>query len=163
MPNSAIERLDQLYDRPGFLLRRAHQIFVSILEAEFASIGLSPAQYAVLIALHEKKKLTQGELALSLGMNKVSISQVVQGLERNGWLLRQVDSVDKRQLRLTLTAAGRNMLRRTRGMAETTYNAQMAPLNDDEREQFVSLLKRLVHELEPHARAAFNPLDVTKK
>src|SRR5690606_17555017 len=59
---SAIERLDELYERPGFLLRRAHQIFVSILEAEFASVGLSPAQYAVLVALNEHKELSQGDV-----------------------------------------------------------------------------------------------------
>lgn len=158
-----IERLDQLYERPGFLLRRAHQIFASILETEFASVGLSPAQYAVLIALHDQKNLTQGDLALSLGMNKASISQIAQGLERSGWLLRQVDAQDKRQLRLALTAQGRNLLRRTHTMAESTYRAQMSPLNESEREQFILLLKRLVSDLEPRARTAFQPVQSKRR
>jgi len=160
---SAIERLDELYERPGFLLRRAHQIFVSILEAEFASVGLSPAQYAVLVALNEHKELSQGDVALVLGMNKVSISHIVQGLEKKGWLLRQVDNLDKRQLKLALTAEGRKVLRQTSTMAEATYRAQMAPLSEEERDLFVSLLKRLVDELEPRARTVLQPLETKRR
>jgi len=155
---SAIERLDQLYERPGFLLRRTHQIFVSILEAEFAAAGLSPPQYAVLVALNERKDLTQGDLAPALGMNKVSISQIVQTLERKEWLVRRPDSRDKRLLRLALTPEGRKLLRKTSAMAESTYRAQLAPLDEQERALFMDLLKRLVTELEPHARTAFRPL-----
>lgn len=163
MSQTAIERLHELYGRPGFLLRRTHQIFVSILETEFATLGLSPAQYAVMIAVNDRKPLAQGDLASLLGMNKVSISQVVQGLEREGWLTRQVDEVDKRQRLLTLTAEGRGILRRTRRLAEATYRAQMAPLNDGERDQLIGLLKRLVTDLEPHARTAFKPTLTTER
>lgn len=157
MTDSAVESLDQLYGRPGFLLRRTHQIFVSILETEFATLGLSPAQYSVLVAVNERKCVPQGDLGPLLGMNKVSISQVVQGLERQGWLTREVHDKDKRQRLLTLTSDGKRVLRRTRGLAEATYRTQMAPLDAKEREQFMALLNRLMTELEPHARTAFQP------
>jgi len=157
MTDSAVESLDQLYGRPGFLLRRTHQIFVSILETEFATLGLSPAQYSVLVALNDRTCVAQGDLGPLLGMNKVSISQVVQGLERQGWLTREVHDKDKRQRLLRLTPQGKRVLHRTRELAEATYRTQMAPLNAQEREQLVGLLSRLMTDLEPHARTAFQP------
>ena len=39
------ESLTRLYARPGFLLRRAHQISASVFEDECRSVGLTPAQF----------------------------------------------------------------------------------------------------------------------
>ena len=40
-----------IYQRPGFLLRRAHQISTAIFERSCAHLGLTPAQYGVLSVL----------------------------------------------------------------------------------------------------------------
>lgn len=157
MPDKSVERLSQLYSRPGFLLRRAHQIYVAIFEANFQPLALSPAQYSVMIALHDLRGVNQSDLAKAIGMNKVTVSQIVQALESRNWVTREQTDIDRRQRRLTLTAAGRNALDQTAAMAEATYAEQMAPLSEPERQQLFKLLDRIVQRLEHRARTPFEP------
>ncbi|ARP80123.1 hypothetical protein CAL12_04295 [Bordetella genomosp. 8] len=158
MPAASIEKLPQLYRRPGFLLRRAHQIFEAIFEDNFVKLALSPAQYSVLLAVHNAKGINQNDIARSIGMNKVTVSQIVQALEERGWIARQTAAADRRRRHLALTAAGRRALTRTAAMADATYDQQMAPLDPQERETLLALLQRVVDTLEPRARTPFEPL-----
>ncbi|ANN78165.1 MarR family winged helix-turn-helix transcriptional regulator [Bordetella flabilis] len=158
MPAQPVERLSQLYSRPGFLLRRAHQIYVAIFEANFEQLALSPAQYSVMIALHDLRGVNQSDLAKAIGMNKVTVSQIVQALETRGWITRKKADIDRRRRRLILTPAGQRALDQTAEMAEATYAQQMAPLSEPERLRLLKLLRRVVDELEPRARTPFEPV-----
>jgi len=162
MSDQHVERLSQLYSRPGFLLRRAHQIYVAIFEANFERLALSPAQYSVMIALHDLHGINQGDLAKAIGMNKVTVSQIVQALEVRGWIARKQTDADRRRRQLTLTAAGQRALKQTADMAEATYAEQMAPLTEPERQRLFKLLQRIVDELEPRARTPFEPIVATE-
>lgn len=151
--SSEIEHLRQLHTRPGFLLRRAHQIAVAIFEDSFAALDMTPSQYAVLIAVNEIERPNQNDVALALGLNKVSVSQVVQGLEKRGWLTRRTAADDRRQRQLFLTAAGRKALAKSAAMANDAYEALLEPFGGPERQMMLSLLQRVVSELDHRARA----------
>ena len=43
--------LTSLWERPGYLIRRLHQIHVAIFLDECAEYGITPVQYAVMTAL----------------------------------------------------------------------------------------------------------------
>ena len=43
--------LTTLWERPGYLIRRLHQIHVAIFLEECADHGITPVQYAVMTAL----------------------------------------------------------------------------------------------------------------
>ncbi|GAB3408169.1 MarR family transcriptional regulator [Massilia agilis] len=158
MPSAPIENLSQLYLRPGFMLRRAHQISVAIFEGSCARLGLSPAQYAVLVALHELPGSAQGQLGRVLGMNKVTVSQVVKVLEERGWVARTTGTGDRRCRQLVLTRSGKSTIRRAAGMVQQAYDTLMSPFDATERALFTQLLQKAVCELEPHARAALEPI-----
>lgn len=158
MPSAPVENLSQLYQRPGFMLRRAHQISVAIFEESCAQLGLSPAQYAVLVALRELPGAAQGQLARVVGMNKVTVSQVVKVLEERGWVTRTTGAGDRRCRQLVLTRSGKSTIRRAAGMVQQAYDTLMSPFDATERELFTQLLRKAVCELEPHARAALEPV-----
>lgn len=139
------------------MLRRAHQISVAIFEESCAQLGLSPAQYAVLIALHELPGAAQGQLARVVGMNKVSVSQVVKVLEERGWVTRTTGSGDRRCRQLMLSRSGKSTIRRASSMVQQAYDTLMSPFDDTERQLFTELLRKAVCQLEPHARAALEP------
>lgn len=151
--SSEIERLDQLHARPGFLLRRAHQIAVAIFEDSFSALDMTPSQYAVLIAVNDIEHVNQNDVALALGLNKVSVSQVVQGLEERGWLTRRTAVNDRRHRQLILTAAGRKALTQSTSMADAACDTLMEPFSAIERRMMLSLLQRVVSELGHLARA----------
>lgn len=153
----AINNLSQLYARPGFLLRRAHQISTAVFEDECKSVALTPAQFGVLSVLHASPGLDQSSLGRALGFDKVTIMRVMRGLETRGLIVRTFAPTNRRNLSITLTDAGLSLLIATREPAENAYNRLMTPLNPQQREQLVSLLQLLTNGLENEARAAFVP------
>ena len=75
------QSLARLYARPGFLLRRAHQISAAVFEDECRNVGLTPAQFGVLTVLQASPGLDQSSLARALGFDKVTVLRVLRGLE----------------------------------------------------------------------------------
>jgi len=144
--------LDQLYSRPGFLLRRAHQIAVGIFVTECAGVGLTPPQHGVLIAVEKRPGLNQAELARLLGFDRATVGQVVEGLELRGLLRRTSSAHDRRNKSLALTPRGETRMRRAARAIQRTSERLLSPFTRGERELFIELLERLTGELNQESR-----------
>ena len=148
--------LSRLYARPGFLLRRAHQISAAVFEDECRSLQLTPAQFGVLTVLQAHPGLGQSSLARALGFDKVTVLRVLRGLETRGLVARE-SAAGRRNVSVALTAQGENLLCDAQKPAERAYRRLMAPLGRDQQQQLLDLLQQLTGELEDDARAAFVP------
>ena len=146
----------ELYQRPGFLLRRMYQIAAAVFENACADLGLTTAQYGVLIIVHSEPGIDQTRLARALAFDKVTVMRVLRGLEERG-LVQRVSS--GRQKTLALTEAGQQLLARARERAEAASKRLMSPLDSAEQAQLLRLLKTLVDGLADEARAPFVPLE----
>lgn len=144
-----------MYARPGFLLRRAHQISSAVFEDECKEVALTPAQFGVLCVLHASPGLDQSALGRALGFDKVTVMRVMRGLETRGLIRRVYEPTNRRNLSISLSEAGLDLLIKAQEPAEHAYNRLMAPLNHEQRHQLVSLLQLLTTGLEDSARAAF--------
>lgn len=154
-----VDNIDELlYARPGFLLRRAHQISVSIFESACSDLGITPGQYAVLTVLRADCTLDQSSVARAIGLDKVTVSLLLKGLEARGLVDRRVQPDNRRKRLLTVTAEGLNLLQRTDLPAEEAYERLMAPFDPMQRRALLSLLRQLVGDLEHCARAPLVPL-----
>lgn len=153
----AFHNLSQLYARPGFLLRRAHQISTAVFEDECRSIALTPAQFGVLCVLHAHPKLDQSTLARSLGFDKVTMMRVMRGLEARGLIERSYTPENRRNLSISLSETGLALLKQTQEPAERAYVRLMSPLTQEQQTQLLALLQLLTSGLEGEARAAFVP------
>jgi DNA-binding MarR family transcriptional regulator len=142
-----------LYARPGFLLRRAHQISVSIFESAFSELGITPGQYAVLMALQADCTQDQSSVARAIGLDKVTVSLLLRGLETRGLVDRRVQRDNRRKRVLTVTTAGLALLQRTEAPADEAYERLMAPFDATQRQALLGLLQQLVVDLEHCARA----------
>jgi DNA-binding MarR family transcriptional regulator len=147
--------LSRLYARPGFLLRRAHQISAAVFEDECRELALTPAQCGVLTVLKAHPGLGQSDLARALGFDKVTVLRVLRGLETRGLVTRQPAPGNKRNVSVALTANGHSMLAQAQRPAEKAYKRLLAPLDKAQQAQLVELLQLLTGELEDDARAAF--------
>jgi MarR family transcriptional regulator, lower aerobic nicotinate degradation pathway regulator len=159
----ALSNLSQLYARPGFLLRRAHQISTAVFEDECKSLALTPAQFGVLSVLHASPGIDQSSLGRALGFDKVTVMRVMRGLETRGLIVRVYAPSNRRNLSISLSDAGLALLSQTKAPAEHAYDRLMAPLNHEQREQLVALLQLITTGLEGEARAAFVPHTQTDK
>jgi DNA-binding MarR family transcriptional regulator len=151
------QSLTRLYARPGFLLRRAHQISAAVFEDECRTVGLTPAQFGVLTVVRASPGLDQSSLARALGFDKVTVLRVMRGLEARGLVSRVPSPLSKRHLSISLLPAGAELLEQAQKPAEHAYNRLMEPLDDGQQAQLMELLQLLTSSLEDSARAVFVP------
>ena len=149
--------LARLYARPGFLLRRAHQISAAVFEDACRELALTPAQFGVLTVLQAHPGMGQSSLARALGFDKVTVLRVLRGLEGRGFVARGPSEDNRRNVCVSLTAEGQRVLQQAQKPAEKAYKRLMAPLDREQQDQLLYLLQLLTGELEDEARAAFVP------
>lgn len=157
MTAQSFENLAKLYARPGFLLRRAHQISAAVFEDECRGVGLTPAQFGVLSVLRASPGLDQSSLARALGFDKVTVLRVLRGLEKRGLIERVPAPKSRRNLAVSLSETGLALLKAAQDPAERAYSRLMTPLDKKQQTQLVDLLQVLTAGLEGEARAVFVP------
>ncbi len=81
--------LDELYLRPGFMVRRAQQIATSIFEAAVGELNLSPTQFAALHILNAYPDIDQITLSGLLGIDRSTATIVLRSLEEVGYIVRK--------------------------------------------------------------------------
>ncbi len=101
-----------LQERPGFLIRRLHQIHVALFMEECAADGITPVQYSILAALDQMGTAEQIVLARAVGLDTTNVADVIARLERQRLLKRRTSPKDKRMKVVSLTETGRNLLLR---------------------------------------------------
>src|SRR4051794_37094568 len=90
-------KLQELYRRPGFMIRRCHQIAASIFADECREFDLTTTQYGILYVLSRHSGLDQISLARLLGLDRSTTGMVVGRLEERQLLRRAIDPDDKRK------------------------------------------------------------------
>ena len=106
--------------------------------------GRSGQQHMLVRLLKGGGSMTQRELQESAGISSGSISEVLAKLEGASYVERTRSDEDRRQLDITLTDAGRTYAE-TLIEERRAFEAEcLACLNDEEQEQLVTLLDRMV-------------------
>jgi len=141
-----------LYNHPGHLLRRAQQISVSIFYDEMGN-ELTPVQYAILSRLAEHPGIDQVSLAGLAAIDTSTGATVCARLEEKGLLERRVIPHNRRQRALSITTAGQALLDALVPGAQRLRERLLEPLSEQERQVFMSLLAKLVHENNEQSRA----------
>ena len=140
----ATDSLLALYGRPGFKLRRAHQISLSVFADECGAYDVTTTQFGVLMALRHRPGVDQIGLAQVLGLDRSTTGMVVRLLERRALLSRDRPSTDRRRCVLSLTAAGQALLDALAPAAERARLRLLGPLSEKEAATLHALLDRLL-------------------
>lgn len=139
-----VERLQGLYSRPGYLIRRAHQAATSLFEAECTPVDLTTTQFALLFAVSSCPGMDQVSASRHLGIDRSNVGLVVSILERRGALLRDPDPLDRRKRLLSLSSAGQDLLERAAPLIARVPALLTAPFHESETAALHSLLQRLL-------------------
>ena len=129
--------LDALYRRPGFMIRRAHQISVSIFLEETGALGITNRQYGILLVLKHRPGIDQITVAKLLGLDRSTTGMVLNKLEQAGLVGRVVGANDRRKRSLELTPAGERMLKRLAEPARRAQERVLSAFTPSERKQFL--------------------------
>ena len=146
--------LDSIYGRPGFLLRRCHQISVAVFLEECERFDLTPAQFGMLTVLDSSSDIDQISLAQMLGLDRTTTSNVVSRLEARGIIKRVTDPMDRRKRRLQLTVKGRKIRKDAVSPAARAGERLLAGLSAKEQKLFLDLLQLVADTADGLPRAA---------
>ena len=154
--------LDELYRRPGFLLRRAHQISVALFLEETAGLGLTTTQYGTMVVLRARGSLDQVGIATLVGIDRSTTALVVSKLEEAGYIERRDDVIDKRRKIITLSTTGHAMLDRVEQPAQRARERALEPFSTRDAAKFLALMERFVSAFNEQTRAPIRA-DASKK
>jgi DNA-binding MarR family transcriptional regulator len=140
---SAKDPLDALYRRPGVMIRRAHQISVSIFLEETGALGVTNRQYGILLVLKHRPGTDQITVAKLLGLDRSTTGMVLNKLQRDGLVGRTVGASDRRKRSLKLTPKGERILKRLSAPARRAQERVLSVFTPTERKQLLHLLDKL--------------------
>ena len=136
--------MDELYTKPGHLIRRMQQIAVAIFMTECRDFALTPVQYATLVAVDAYPGVDATRLSALIAFDRSTLGSVIGRLEAKKYLLRRASKEDSRVKLLYLTDLGRKILAAAAPAVDRAQQAMMAPLGSADRRKFLQLLTRLV-------------------
>ena len=104
---------------------------------------LTPAQYHLLLALSDEPGLGVGEMAAAAGCTSPTATRMLDGLERDGVIVRESSTEDRRRTIVSLTAKGKRLLSQQRRRHQLKKQRLYEQLSPSERRQTEVLLRRL--------------------
>jgi DNA-binding MarR family transcriptional regulator len=133
-----------LFARPGFLIRRLHQIHTWLFTEETQQFNITPVQFSLLTALAEHGEMDQNTVALEIGLERTSVAEVLPRLEARGLVERRQSEQDKRVRLVKISRKGRALLKRMEAAVQRAHDRTIEHLSEGERELFMLQLVRLV-------------------
>jgi DNA-binding MarR family transcriptional regulator len=113
------------------------------LGAALSDLGVSVKTYCVLKKGVEGD-FTQAQLAERAWMDKTTMVNVLDDMERSGLASRTMSSTDRRARIVAITAKGRSLLDQADAIVEAMYDEVLESLSHTRRSQFLAELTALV-------------------
>jgi len=140
--------------KPGFQIRRLQQSAVAIFLREMTLAGhdLTPVQYAALSSVASHPGLDQASLAAQVALDKATMGGVVDRLVAKALVARTVNPANRRARILTITAKGLELLGQSEAVVDQVQQKILSGLSESERNQFVTLLNKVVEATRDESR-----------
>ena len=132
--------------KPVDLIALLHTAYMAQaeIESKLSAIGLSLPKLLALKALFDAgESLPLGQLAERLSCVKSNITQLVDRLEADGFVVRKADPQDRRTTLAALTAAGRKARKEGARLQQDTERDLLTTLTRSETHQLAELLGKL--------------------
>ena len=143
--------------RLSFLIHDVSRMRRSAYDQYMKPLGITRAQWWVLAHLSRHDGMMQTQLATLLEVGKASLGDVIEGLERDGWVKRHPDPADKRAKRVYLTKSAQGLIKRMTLM-EKEFNerilGELSPEEVSEVTRCLLLVKNAIARLNPESPTA---------
>ncbi|MHB1614137.1 MAG: MarR family winged helix-turn-helix transcriptional regulator [Actinomycetes bacterium] len=134
---------------------------VLVLRKENARNGVPSAQAIALGILADGHSRRMSELAEGAQVTQPSMSVLVDRMERQGWVIRQVDQRDRRVVNVTMTPAGMAVVGRLRVARLELLSSRIEMLPIEEQQQLAGALPALTDLVGLLGSATLSPATAT--
>ena len=131
----------------GPLLHDAARLIRRRFEQHTADLGLTSAQWRLLIHVLREERVTQARLAERLEIEPISVSRLLDRMEQAGWIAREADPQDRRVRQVVATQAALDIKASLYRSADEVYGEAMAGLDPGLRQTLIDTLITLNNNL----------------
>ncbi|MCO5073162.1 MAG: MarR family winged helix-turn-helix transcriptional regulator [Rhizobiaceae bacterium] len=136
--------LEDMFQEPGFLLRRAHQLSSAAFVMEAGAVDITPVQFITLLAISNTADTDAATVSELIAFDRTTVGQVLFRLESKGLIVKRGSDVDRRKKILQITDAGQQVLDEVLAMTPKIADNIIGVLSDDERRTFISILQKII-------------------
>ncbi|MEA3340627.1 MAG: MarR family transcriptional regulator [Chloroflexota bacterium] len=140
MRNSKKNLFDELAD----VTLKLYFILDKRLDSIAEKAGLTYQQTQVLAFLKDKSPVTMTKLAEEFGLSGAGMTGLIDRLIEKKLIVREYDAKDRRMVLVRISQKGKNAAGTHRKRVEDFFRKICQELNDDEKEKFLKLSKRLI-------------------
>ena len=142
-----------LWSRPGFLVRRMHQIHIGLFADECRDYDITPIQFAILTVLYSGTALDQITLSNSVGIDRTSGADVIRRLYGRGLVERVPSEEDRRAKLVHITDEGKALVRKMQPNMERAQERFLSPLSAAEQSTFIAIVEKIIRANNDASRA----------
>jgi DNA-binding MarR family transcriptional regulator len=141
-----MQRETQLERSPLHLLHRVHQRATELFQEKMAGIDITARQYVVLVTVAQNDGASQQDIIDDTGIDRSTVSQIMQTMIRKGLLKRKRTKEDARAYAITVTDQGRDILKASEAIVEGVNEALVAALPATRAKTFIDNLRSIIAE-----------------
>jgi DNA-binding MarR family transcriptional regulator len=138
-----VEQLRALQQMPVASIGRVSRVLRRRLDTRLERFDITGVQFGLLALVAQADGLSQTSLQRQMQIEGATLTQLLQRLEREGWIIRTSDRLDRRRQRVWMTDRGREMLSTIANEVEQHRKEVRNGISDDELALFGSVLRRL--------------------
>jgi DNA-binding MarR family transcriptional regulator len=128
----------------GYLMRVCSNRLLPQMESLFEDQELSFSQWTTLVALHDGRITTAGDLAHNICHDAGSLTRLIDEMVRRELVSRNRSESDRRVVTLALTPRGRDLVEALAPRVMNYWNGLLAGFSHTEVDTLINLLTRLV-------------------
>ncbi len=131
----------------GFLLHNATRAVKRRFETRASEMGLTSAQWRVLVQLMVHGPLPQARLAEALEIEPISVSRLVDRMIEGAWVTRSLDPTDRRIRIIAPAPRAYIAFEGAREMAEALYAEALRGLPEGSYDALIAALQTIIKNL----------------
>ena len=132
----------------GYSVARAYRALRMALDAKLARYGITFRQWQVLASLALEGEISQVKLAQLIGVEGPTLVRILDRMEQNGWINRNISPSDRRQKLITPTKKVENVWRKMTECAHGVRNNAIKGISNKDIANLRRLLEKISENLD---------------
>jgi len=139
-------KMDEVFktESAGYLMNHIARQFAILLGEGLKPLGISPAQFPILLELWQKDGLSQQELVERADLKQATIANTLARMERDGLITREPNPDDARSRLIMLTEQARALQQQSTEIAKAINQTALSDLSADEQKLFLEMAAKIV-------------------
>lgn len=134
--SGSVVRIERLLRHVAFIIKKRGRDILSDFE-------ITTPQFLALVVLKDKPGITMGELCERLFLACSTATDLIDRMEKNGYLERNRDPEDRRVIRLSITGKGKDIISQVINARRRYVESILAQLTQEEIDQLERSLEKL--------------------